>query len=234
MDFMATVLDVLGMERPASQSHWAFDGLSVMPILRGEAPQPRGIGWMYMSADADTKHGYAYRYGPWKLAVGGVSCEPAKASFDCSKPQLYNLEEDLSESYDLADKRPDILAAILHNFSIWHASVLDSMANESLCAGPQPPGPVPFPSNPNASAACTFTPGMAQHASDMVKGHVASVEECCGACLATAGCHASDYSAGSAMRPTWDGQTTGGTCHLKNVDSARKGSPAQTSCVPKS
>lgn len=44
MDFMATILEVLDMKRPASQSDWAFDGISVLPILRDEAPEPRGIG----------------------------------------------------------------------------------------------------------------------------------------------------------------------------------------------
>eukprot|EP01047_Picozoa_sp_COSAG01_P086894 COSAG01_NODE_19749_length_991_cov_8.226457_2_plen_61_part_00 len=47
MDFMATVLEVLGISRPAPQQSWNFDGVSVLPILRGETPTPRGIGWMY-------------------------------------------------------------------------------------------------------------------------------------------------------------------------------------------
>jgi|EP01047_Picozoa_sp_COSAG01_P048365 arylsulfatase A-like enzyme len=52
MDFMATVLEVLGVERPATQASWAFDGVSVLPILRGQTPQIRGIGWMYHSPGA--------------------------------------------------------------------------------------------------------------------------------------------------------------------------------------
>ena len=46
MDFLATIMDVLGVERPAAQAAWAFDGVSAMPILRGEEPAPRGVGWM--------------------------------------------------------------------------------------------------------------------------------------------------------------------------------------------
>ena len=46
MDYHATILEVLGLERPAAQRDWAYDGVSVMPILRGEAPAERGIGWM--------------------------------------------------------------------------------------------------------------------------------------------------------------------------------------------
>eukprot|EP01051_Picozoa_sp_SAG22_P006225 SAG22_NODE_400_length_11089_cov_6.934668_10_plen_159_part_01 len=91
MDFMATVLEVLGTQRPASQAGWAFDGVSVLPILRGETPEVRGIGWMYMTPTASPKEGYAYRFGKWKLAVGGISCHPEDATFDCSKPQLYDM-----------------------------------------------------------------------------------------------------------------------------------------------
>ena len=133
MDFMATVMDLLNLERPPNQREWGFDGVSVMPILRGEEPEPRGIGWMYQKADADVKDGYAFRYGKWKLAVGGVSCIAEEASFNCSKPQLYNMEQDIAENHDLAAQQPAILAAILHNFSVWHQSVLNSMAGESQC-----------------------------------------------------------------------------------------------------
>ena len=47
MDFLATVMDVLDVERPEEQKDWHFDGVSIMPILRGDTPEPRGIGWMY-------------------------------------------------------------------------------------------------------------------------------------------------------------------------------------------
>ena len=46
MDFLATIMDVLNVSRPASQAEWAFDGKSIMPILRGETWPERGIGWM--------------------------------------------------------------------------------------------------------------------------------------------------------------------------------------------
>ena len=91
-------------------------------------------------------NGYAYRWGQWKLAVGGISCQSAHATFNCSKPQLYDLSVDVAEDHDLALQRPDVLAAIEANFSAWFASVNYSIANESKCASaPRPPNPVPFP-----------------------------------------------------------------------------------------
>ena len=47
-DFLATVMDALGVDRPAAQRDWAFDGRSVLPILRGGAwPVAREVGWAY-------------------------------------------------------------------------------------------------------------------------------------------------------------------------------------------
>ena len=65
---------------------------------------------------------------PFGGAKGGISCDPEGATFNCSAPQLYNLEEDKEENHDLSLKEPVIFEAILRNFSVWHASVLNSMA----------------------------------------------------------------------------------------------------------
>jgi len=35
-DFLPTIMEILGVERPLSQAHWAMDGVSILPILRGE------------------------------------------------------------------------------------------------------------------------------------------------------------------------------------------------------
>ena len=189
---------------------------------------------MYMTPTASPREGYAYRWNQWKLAVGGISCDPEGASFNCSAPQLYNLEEDKEENHDLSLKEPEIFAAILRNFSIWHESVLNSMANESMCAagGGNHGNHQPFPKNPKPSSACTATPHMAQSGSDFSFGTVQTAEECCGACLASKFCHAADFNAASEMRPTWDGQVTGGECHLKEQNHPKPGSPSQTSLVP--
>jgi hypothetical protein len=162
------------------------------------------VGWLFLIG--------AYRYGNWKLAVGGVSCDPEKASFDCLKPQLYDMATDIGENFDLADKQPEILSAILRNFTVWQKSVLNSMANESMC----PPKPVehqiPFPSNPpTTSSPCAFVVDAALGSHATSSGTVQTQEECCGACTVMDGCVAIEFSAATAMRPTWDGRVTGGT-----------------------
>jgi len=230
MDFHATILDVLGVERPAAQRDWAYDGVSVLPILRGEAPAERGVGWMYYAPEPSAGNGYAFRWGRWKLAVGGISCHAAQATFNCSRPQLYDLEADLGENHDLAAQRPDVLAAIEANFSAWFASVNNSIANESKCAAaPRPPAPpAPFPPSPQPNASCVLFAGEALSGADIAVGEVADVATCCGACVATPGCAAADFNAASAAKPTWRGGAAGGTCHLKAAFVKKPGSAAQT------
>jgi len=238
MDFLATVMDVLDVQRPVEQREWHFDGVSIMPILRGETPAPRGIGWMYDQPKLSAHNGYAYRYGKWKYVAGGISCDASKATFDCSKPQLYDMSVDFYENHNLADQEPEIFKAIAANFTVWYDSIHDSIVNESKCSGHSPgpaPGPSPpFPPHPQPSDKCKFLPGKALNGADMAKGSVASKEECCGACIATNGCAASDYVEASAMRPTWQGIATGGTCHLKKTFSPKPHATGeiQTACYP--
>ena len=234
-DFMATILDVLGVQRPAAQRDWAFDGVSVLPILRGEVPAERGVGWLYNEPVISAQNGYAFRYGPWKYVVGGISCDPAKATFDCHQPQLYDMRTDFAENHDLAKVHPEILSAIAANFTTWHASVMHSIVNESHCQGaPGPTPPTPFPPNPQPSTQCDFIPGKALNGKDIATGSVASREECCGACIATTGCAASDFVAATAMRPTFQGIATGGTCHLKTTFDPKPEvvGETQTACHP--
>ena len=77
MDFMATVLDVLGLERPASQKDWHFDGISVLPLLKGDLVAPRGIGWMYSKPVASPKNGYAFRYANSYRDPSHPHCTPS-------------------------------------------------------------------------------------------------------------------------------------------------------------
>jgi len=211
-DFLATVMDVLDVERPAEQANWAFDGKSVMPILRGEQWPARGVGWMFNQPVATAANGYAFRYGKWKLSVGGISCNQT----DCKQPQLYDLEADIGEHNDLSSKHPDILAAITANFSTWFDSIHNSMANESKCRTQEySVERTPLPTEFARSAECTFVERTTLPGPSLASGHVASMEACCGACLAHKGCAASEFRKATAMHPSWDGRSTGGTCDLK-------------------
>ena len=137
--------------------------------------------WMYMTPTASAREGYAFRYDKWKLAVGGISCDPEAASFNCSAPQLYDMDVDKEENFDLSKKEPAVFAAILANFSVWHESVLFSMSNESKCGGKGEGSGggshEPFPKHPKASTGCTYLPAKRQNGADISVGTTGTREE---------------------------------------------------------
>ena len=46
---------------------------------------------------------------------------------------LYDLETDLGERNDVSAQYPDVLKAIMANFTLWHESVMHSIDDESKC-----------------------------------------------------------------------------------------------------
>lgn len=137
MDFLPTVMDLLSVSRPPEQQDWAFDGRSILPLLRDhenfrwrDTPEgPRSIGIGYHDTHLSVTKGWGYRFGQWKLVQGSASCNQT----DCQKAQLFNLETDLGERHDLAEDYPDILADLKLKFKAWFESVLHSRDQESNC-----------------------------------------------------------------------------------------------------
>ena len=102
-DLMATMADLTGQPKPR-----ASDGISYLPTLTGEGEQVRHeyLAWEF--------HGYGGQLAlidfPWKIVRQDVKTK---------KPgewQLYNLQDDPSESNDLAAKHPDIVAKMDKTF----------------------------------------------------------------------------------------------------------------------
>jgi arylsulfatase A len=91
-DIIATLAEVLGTKLPDSAGE---DSFSFLPLLKGrdELIRPHAIN----TACAGTP---SLRQGPWKL----VFAADAKAMTDV---QLYNLDDDLAESTNLAAAQPD-------------------------------------------------------------------------------------------------------------------------------
>ena len=57
----------------------------------------------------------------------------AQANTTCRLPMLYDLSTDLGERHDVSAEHPDVLKAIMNNFTRWHNSVLRSIETESRC-----------------------------------------------------------------------------------------------------
>jgi arylsulfatase A-like enzyme len=107
MDMLATVAALTGAEVPQGA---ARDSMNVLPALLGKSQEGRQHAIFHVGGTETPK---AVRLGTWKLVPpggkgygGGNKKKGEKA---IAKPQLYNLEEDLAEQHDLAEKRPEKL-----------------------------------------------------------------------------------------------------------------------------
>jgi arylsulfatase A-like enzyme len=88
-DFLPTACELAGIDPPKG-----IDGLSFLPELLGrEQAKHEYLYWQYRGKEA-------VRKGPWKA----VRLRPDKPM------ELYNLETDLGEELDVADKHPDVVA----------------------------------------------------------------------------------------------------------------------------
>ena len=137
MDFLPTVMELLGVDRPIDQQSWAMDGRSILPLLKNASgfrwedtkEGPRSFGLGNHDPKQDAVHGYGYRHGKWKYVEGSVSCTVPS----CRKPMLFDLSNDLGERRDLSKVHPDVLEDLRGKFLEWHASVMKSRQEESNC-----------------------------------------------------------------------------------------------------
>jgi arylsulfatase A-like enzyme len=100
-DVLPTLAELAGVEPPA-----AVDGISMVPTLLGKRERQKQHEYLYWEF---TEQGgkRALRQGPWKIVQLKVS-SPAPAD-----PELYNLDDDLSETQNVADQHPDVVKRLL-------------------------------------------------------------------------------------------------------------------------
>jgi arylsulfatase A-like enzyme len=96
MDLYPTLLDVLGLPKPAQQK---FDGTSYAAVLRNP-----GVSLPLRPYFIQAQNGISVHYGDWKLI--------RPYGPDDAKRELYNLREDPSETKDLAATQPDKLGEL--------------------------------------------------------------------------------------------------------------------------
>jgi len=96
-DFFPTLLELAGADMAASKT--ALDGISFVPLLRGEATLPRQeLFWHYphyWNGGQVSPYSVA-RVGDWKLI----------RFYETGREELYNLRDDLGEQRDLASSQP--------------------------------------------------------------------------------------------------------------------------------
>ena len=139
IDFYPTLLEMTGT---ASRPGQVFDGVSIVPALRGEPLDREAIFTHVPNYTAATvqRPSTAVRQGAWKLI-----------RFFCDGPgqsdrfELYNLRDDIGESNDLAGARPERVEAL--------NALIEAFLRDTEAVLPQPnpayrEGLDPFPDGP--------------------------------------------------------------------------------------
>ncbi len=102
-DFLPTACELAGVEPPED-----IDGLSYVPTLVGETDRQRQHEYLYC-ASQEGATSVGVRYGDWKL----VRYRKGKRKQDSGDWRLYDLSQDIAEQHNIADRHPDVVAAIL-------------------------------------------------------------------------------------------------------------------------
>src|SRR5262249_28083406 len=107
LDILPTFAKLAGGEIPAAKK---IDGVDIWPVLSGDAQQSSREAQYYFNGNRLE----AVRSGPWKLAIvhqpehNGQPGDTAVPQGTFA-PKLFNLDEDIGESKDVAAQRPEIV-----------------------------------------------------------------------------------------------------------------------------
>ena len=105
MDLMATVAGLAGVKMPADRK---LDSHDLAPSLFGTGKSPRNTMAYWTRAEL-----HAYREGPWKLHVKQREPVHYGRVVELEEPELYHVEHDISERYNVAEKHPEVVERLL-------------------------------------------------------------------------------------------------------------------------
>jgi arylsulfatase A-like enzyme len=105
IDLLPTFAKLAGGTVPADRK---IDGADLSPLLLGKTKEsPREAHYYFNGNRLE-----AVRSGPWKLAIAPQSeniGKPKETEKDPFVPKLYNLDTDIGEKTDVAEKNPDVV-----------------------------------------------------------------------------------------------------------------------------
>lgn len=117
IDYYPTILELADISVPKEK---LLDGISMLPIIKGEPTNRNILYWhfpAYLERYAGVNHIWrtspagAMRKGLWKIIE----------FFENDKVELYDLENDLSETTDLSNQYPELTAEMLEELRSWRA-----------------------------------------------------------------------------------------------------------------
>jgi len=111
MDILPTIAGLANAKLPSAP----LDGLDIWPILTGDQAKVEHDAFLYF----DSYNLQCARLGPWKLHISRYNDFPwspdppgGRLNLPLINPELYNLEMDPDESYDVAAANPQVVAQI--------------------------------------------------------------------------------------------------------------------------
>ena len=114
-DFFPTILELAGL---AARPEQHVDGVSIVPLLRGGRLTERPLFWHYPHyGNQGGAPGGAIREGGWKLIEW----------YEDGRAELFDLDKDLGERYDLAGAYPEKVSDLRGKLSAWRTRVQASM-----------------------------------------------------------------------------------------------------------
>lgn len=124
MDVFPTFLDAAG----ADIASYELDGTSLLEyVTQGKPLESRDIFW-------ELGDQTAMRRGPWKLVLNGTLCDGGDV---LEKVFLSNLDDDMSESTNLAEQQPELTKELTAAALAWRNGIEERWEHEFTCGNTQ-------------------------------------------------------------------------------------------------
>ncbi len=105
LDVIKTFASIAGAQAPTDRK---MDGFDLSPVLKNpSATSPRSEFFYWAFGEL-----HAARSGSWKLHIKQQQPVHYGTEVEMERPELYNVEEDISELHDRFEERPDIVNAL--------------------------------------------------------------------------------------------------------------------------
>jgi arylsulfatase A-like enzyme len=125
-DFFPTLLEACGIKADVKP-----DGVSLLPVFRGEKLADRALFWHYPHyANQGGRPGGAVRRGDYKLIE----------FYEDGRRELFDVKKDLSESRNLSAEKPELVKELAGLLDGWRKEVGAKMPTPNPNYKPNPPG----------------------------------------------------------------------------------------------